>query len=114
MDSWKRPTSQAFGFPFGKDLSLSNDEYPNVTVSTGHITSLRKIKGELAAIQVDAQLNPGNSGGPVLNDRGKVVGIVVAGIDGTGIDFAIAYQPPRLPFLTSAAIDFSASRYHRR
>jgi streptogramin lyase len=96
----------AFGFPFGKDLSLANDEYPNVTVSTGHITSLRKIKGELAAIQVDAQLNPGNSGGPVLNDKGKVVGIVVAGIDGTGIDFAIPISHLAY-FLTSAAIDFT-------
>lgn len=57
----------AFGYPFGKDLSFAQDEYPNVTVSTGHITSLRKIKGELGAIQLDALLSPGNSGGPVLN-----------------------------------------------
>ena len=96
----------AYGFPFGKELSLSNDEYPNVTVSTGHITSLRKIKGELATIQVDAQLNPGNSGGPVLNDSGKVVGIVVADIDGTGIDFAIPASHLAY-FLSSAAIDFA-------
>jgi len=96
----------AFGYPFGKDLSFAKDEYPTLTVSTGHITSLRKIKGELAAIQIDAQLNPGNSGGPVLNDNGKVVGIVVSGINGTGIDFAIPISH-LTHFLNSAAIDFT-------
>lgn len=96
----------ALGYPFGKDLSIANDEYPNVTVSMGHITSLRKRKGELAAIQIDAQLNPGNSGGPVLDDRGKVVGIVVSGIHGTGIDFAIPVSHLAY-FLSSAAIDFT-------
>jgi len=96
----------AFGYPFGKDLSFAKDEYPTLTVSTGHITSLRKMKGELAAIQIDAQLNPGNSGGPVLNDRGQVVGIVVSGIKGTGIDFAIPISHLS-HFLSSAAIDFT-------
>lgn len=96
----------AFGYPLGKELSFARDEYPSVTVSTGHITSLRKVKGELAAIQIDAQLNPGNSGGPVLNDRGKVVGIVVSGINGTGIDFAIPISHLTY-FLNSAAIDFT-------
>ncbi len=96
----------AFGYPFGKELALADDAYPNVTVSTGHITSLRKSKGTLEAIQIDAQLNPGNSGGPVVNDKGRVVGIVVAGIDGTGIDFAIPVSH-LVYFLNSAAIDFT-------
>ena len=96
----------AFGYPFGKELAFANDEYPNVTISTGHITSLRKIKGELAAIQLDAQLNPGNSGGPVLNDKGQVVGIVVAGIEGSGVYFAIPVSHLSY-FLRSASIDFT-------
>jgi S1-C subfamily serine protease len=79
----------AFGYPFGKDLAIHEDEYPNVSVSIGHITALRKTHGELAQIQVDAALNPGNSGGPVLNEKGEVIGIVRAGIQGAGVNFAI-------------------------
>jgi len=79
----------AFGYPFGKDLAVVRNTYPNVSISTGHITSLRKIQGQLAEIQLDAVLNPGNSGGPVLNAQGQVVGIVRAGIPGAGVNFAI-------------------------
>ncbi|MCW3098800.1 MAG: mucD 8 [Chthonomonadaceae bacterium] len=79
----------AFGYPFGTSLALKDGDYPSISVSTGHITALRKIKGELASIQVDASLNPGNSGGPVLDAKGEVIGIVRAGIPGSGINDAI-------------------------
>ena len=41
-------------------------------------------------IQIEASVNPGNSGGPVLNARGEVVGIVCLGVfPESGIGFAI-------------------------
>jgi len=79
----------AFGYPFGSDLALKAGDYPSITVSTGHITALRKIKGDLHSIQIDASLNPGNSGGPILNDKGEVIAIVQEGIPGSGINSAI-------------------------
>lgn len=57
-----------FGFPFGANLALSEREAPAVTVTVGRITSLRKYQGELKEIQLDAAVNPGNSGGPVIDD----------------------------------------------
>ena len=79
----------AFGYPFGSALAIGTDTYPSVSVNTGHVTSLRKAMGVLELVQVDAALNPGNSGGPVLDSSGRVIGIVQAGLPGAGINFAI-------------------------
>jgi hypothetical protein len=79
----------AFGFPFGPALAPGRREYPAVSVNVGSITSLRRKEGNLYRIQLDAALNPGNSGGPVLDKNGKVVGVVVAGVQGSGVNFAI-------------------------
>ena len=79
----------AFGYPFGKSLAVKEKKYPSISVNVGRITALRKAKGQLQTIQLDAQLNPGNSGGPVLDESGKVVGIVRSGVLASGVNFAI-------------------------
>ena len=40
-------------------------------------------------IQTDTPINPGNSGGPVLDQKGRLVGVVVSGLRGTGVNFVI-------------------------
>lgn len=79
----------AIGFPFGNDLTQDRKGYPEVSVNVGSITSLRRKNDTLHRIQLDAVLNPGNSGGPVLDMSGKVVGVVVSGVKGSGVNFAI-------------------------
>ena len=45
--------------------------------------------GELALVQITGDIHPGNSGGPVVDAAGRLVGIAVAKIRNTNIGFAI-------------------------
>jgi S1-C subfamily serine protease len=54
------------------------------TVTTGIVS---RVTPKL--IQTDAAANPGNSGGPALDGRGHVIGVLVSGILGSGLSFAV-------------------------
>ena len=77
------------GFPFG-DALATNKGNPTITIGKGSISSIRNdSKGHLAMIQIDGALNPGNSGGPVVDAKGNLVGIAVQTIQGSNIGLAI-------------------------
>jgi S1-C subfamily serine protease len=97
----------AIGNPFG----LSG------TMTRGIISAIRSIRNQDGvpiedAIQTDAAVNPGNSGGPLLNSRGEVIGITTLiasnnGVDqSAGIGFAI-------PVNTAKAVIEDFSKYGR-
>ena len=96
----------AIGNPFG----LSG------TMTRGIISAIRSIGVQSGspiedAIQTDAAVNPGNSGGPLLNSRGEVIGITTliasAGADqSAGIGFAI-------PINTAKAVLDDFAKYGR-
>lgn len=96
----------AIGNPFG----LSG------TMTRGIISAIRSVRSPTGvpiedAIQTDASVNPGNSGGPLLNSRGEVIGITTMiasnGADqSSGIGFAI-------PINTAKAVLDDFAKYGR-
>ena len=63
------------GYPFGESISSS------VKITRGIVSSLSGMGDNFSQIQIDAALQPGNSGGPIINDNGDVVGVAVAKLD---------------------------------
>lgn len=60
------------------------------TFSQGMVSNIYPAEADQPLIQTQIPLNPGNSGGPVFDREGRVVGLVVAGIvDSNAINFAI-------------------------
>lgn len=71
-------------FAIGNPLGLER------SVSRGIISARNRNQGGLVYVQTTAQLNPGNSGGPLFNGRGEVIGVTnMKLLFGEGLGFAI-------------------------
>ena len=61
------------GFPLG-DLLATGKGNPAITVNKGSVSSIRlNDRGEVATVQIDGDITPGNSGGPVVDSRGRLM-----------------------------------------
>ncbi len=92
-------TVYALGNPFGLGL----------TVTHGIVSAYPKSIQKSGLLQIDAAVNPGNSGGPIVNSAGHVVGLVSSrAAIGSGIAFAVPTEQ-LLTLLASVSPNETAS-----
>ena len=76
-------TVYALGHPLGLDFTLSR----------GIISNRQRVRNSVSLLQTDFSLNPGNSGGPLVNEQGEVIGVANQFLEcGQGLGFGIALQ----------------------
>ena len=105
----KLNTIYVAGYPLGKGLS------DDLKISSGIVSSLKGFEDNSNEIQIDAPINSGNSGGPIINENGDLIAIAVSGMakDQTeGINFGIKSSAAER-FLKSNDINFNKSLYSR-
>lgn len=86
-----------FGFPLPS--AIGNE----LSASKGSLNAIRN-KGGLHLLQIDAPVNPGNSGGPVLNTKGAVVGIAVSKLDPIKAIERLGTIPERINFAVPSSV----------
>jgi serine protease Do len=92
------------------------------TVSNGLVSGRRKVDSGFEVLQVSAPISPGSSGGPLINDRGEVIGIATRVLtQGQNLNFAVPIrylvpmmkQPDPMPFKQFAALVAQIAEAHQ-
>ena len=92
----------AIGFPFHGLLTS------DFTVTTGIVSSLSGMRNDSRFLQISAPVQPGNSGGPLFDTTGQIVGVVTGKLDALRIAVATGNIPENINFAikTGALRDF--------
>jgi S1-C subfamily serine protease len=88
----------AVGFPLPGLLASE----PNVT--TGTVTALAGIGNDTRFLQMTVPVQPGNSGGPLLDLEGRVVGVVVGKLDGVKVASVTGDIPQNVNFAIKSGV----------
>ena len=97
-----RMSVDVIGYGFGKKISSY------VKVTRGIVSSVVGIQNDSSRFQIDAALQPGNSGGPIINTNGDVVGVAVEKISANWAKDNLSALPENIGFgiKSSAVINF--------
>lgn len=88
----------AIGFPYHGMLTS------DFTVTTGIVSSLSGMRNDTRFLQISAPVQPGNSGGPLFDATGQVVGVVTRKIDALRIAVATGNIPENINFAIKTGV----------
>lgn len=83
------------GYPLGGYLTR------DMSVAAGNVMALAGMGQDRREFQISAPIQPGNSGGPVLDQAGRLVGVVVSGLDKLGLAAEFGDLPENVNFAIS-------------
>lgn len=86
-----------FGFPLTGLLSESGN------FTQGSISALAGLRSDARSLQFSAPVQPGNSGGPLVDETGQLIGIVVAKLNATRVSRATGDIPQNVNFAVKAS-----------
>lgn len=82
----------ALGYPLAGVLASE------VNVSFGYVSATAGLADDTSKLQISAPVQPGNSGGPLLDQSGNLIGVVVAKLDAIKVAKAIGDIPQNINF----------------
>lgn len=88
----------AFGFPLTGLLS------PSGNFTLGNVTALTGLANDSRYVQISAPVQPGNSGGPLLDENGNVVGIITGKLDALKLGIIIGDLPQNVNFAINGSL----------
>lgn len=105
-------TVVTFGFPLPGILSSEGN------VSTGVLSAATGLQNDIRFVQISAPVQPGNSGGPVFDTSGHVIGVVVAKLDAVRVAQFTGDVPQNVNFAVHwsevrALLDEQGVRYRK-
>lgn len=95
-----------FGFPLAPLLSSTG----NFTV--GNVTATAGLGNDTRTLQISAPIQPGNSGGPVLDEFGNVIGIISHTMDAIATAVASGLIPQNVNFAIKSDAIMTFLRAH--
>ena len=91
-------TATVAGYPFGGLLAS------DLHVTSGNISALAGLRDDSTRFQITAPVQPGNSGGPLLDESGNVIGVVVSRLNALGVARATGSIPQNVNFAIKGSV----------